>query len=40
MSEGAQTEEFTCPFCGRSMEGQETLTNHFVEKHEMDGFAC
>lgn len=40
MSESAEEEaEFTCPFCGRDMDGQDTLTDHFAEKHDMEGFA-
>ena len=40
MSESVQEEdeEFVCPFCGRAMEGQKELTDHFAEKHDMDGF--
>ena len=40
MSETVQEEdeEFVCPFCGRAMEGQQALTDHFAEKHDMDGF--
>lgn len=39
MSESAGEEgEFVCPFCGRAMDGQEELTDHFAAKHDMAGF--
>ena len=39
MSDGAQEASFTCPFCGRAFDGQEELTAHFEESHDMAGFA-
>ena len=39
MGESADEADFTCPFCGRAIEGQAQLTEHFAEKHDMDGFA-
>lgn len=39
MSESAGEEgEFVCPFCGRAMDGQAELTEHFAEKHDMERF--
>ena len=39
MSESAQESDFVCPFCGRAMDGQQELTDHFADKHDMAGFA-
>ena len=39
MPDGAQEASFTCPFCGRAFDGQEELTAHFEESHDMAGFA-
>ena len=35
----AEEADFVCPFCGRAMDGQTVLTDHFEEKHDMAGFA-
>ena len=39
MAEQAEEAAFVCPFCGRAMEGQDELTDHFATDHDMAGFA-
>lgn len=38
MSEGAHEADFTCPFCGRQIDTQQQLADHFEGSHGMDDF--
>lgn len=38
MSDAAQADELTCPFCGKQFPVQDELTSHFADAHGMDGF--
>lgn len=39
MATDSQESDFVCPFCGRDFDGQEALTAHFEDSHDMAGFS-